>query len=329
MRKNTLITLVTFISFCLGLMASKYFFDEFNSNSLIKPKMKVFLPKFDSQNSKQNNLGSINEVSVAQVPIIKRTILKSQIETIKLIEDLGGNVVYDFEKDFDGANIPVNHPKLDKINIVDNTSTLAQIIFVHINNESINDDFLQLLNKFPNIRGLSISSKKITDKGLKHLVKLKYLERLWLVGTGINGTELHKLKALKNLKDLNLGGAPITDEGLNKLSSVNKLEYLIINGDKITDKGMAYLPKLSHLKQLSIDRTKITGDGLKYLMDFPALDGLSINKDQLSGNGLSYIEKALRLRTLWVQDIMITKAQETELKKIRPDLKINIWCVRG
>ena len=79
-----------------------------------------------------------------------------------------------------------------------------QLIWLKLNNTSINDSLAPLLTQLSNLTRLNVSNTSLTDKGLVQLATLKDLQYLNLAGTKVTSKGLAQLKALTKLKNLYL-----------------------------------------------------------------------------------------------------------------------------
>lgn len=143
----------------------------------------------------------------------------------------------------------------------------------------INDAILKdIIDCFPHLITLSISSKHVTDAGLECL------------------------KTLAHLKVLNLMGcSEIGDAGLLHLSGLTDLEELNLTGcKKITDRGVRALSPLHQLRRLSlVFCLNITGEGLLPLSELTLLEALDLTWCQeMTDDGMGHLRQATRMKHL-------------------------------
>jgi hypothetical protein len=75
------------------------------------------------------------------------------------------------------------------------------------------------LQRFHELRGLSLAHTKVDDQGLEHLMALPYLETLNLENCAITDRGLEGLRQLSPLRDVSLYGTGITAKGARRLQA--------------------------------------------------------------------------------------------------------------
>ena len=81
----------------------------------------------------------------------------------------------------------------------------------------VNDVSLAAIERFTDLRWLSLSNTQFTDAHMEYLNGLTKLEKLYLSGNPISDEGLLQLKGLTNLQELGLYATQVTDEGVMKL----------------------------------------------------------------------------------------------------------------
>jgi len=138
----------------------------------------------------------------------------ASIETIKKL----GLIATPIQEGSNGLSINfVNIKQYDKSMLEELTNLKDQIINLRMSNQAINDNDLQKLIPFKNLRYLQIEKSKITDEGMDVIAKINSLEQLNLYGTNITDKGLDKLQSSTNLKVLYLWKTNTTVEGISKL----------------------------------------------------------------------------------------------------------------
>lgn len=76
-----------------------------------------------------------------------------------------------------------------------------RVVYVHLDDPNIDDEWLHKLNQFPYIEVVSIRSANVTDAGLQHIERLPNLMSLNLIDTNTTPDGIAKLQgASRNLR---------------------------------------------------------------------------------------------------------------------------------
>ncbi|WP_153797743.1 c-type cytochrome domain-containing protein [Foetidibacter luteolus] len=97
-----------------------------------------------------------------------------------------------------------------------------QLFSLKLQNTSVTDSALTLLEKFDRLVRINLTHTKISDKGLISLGKMSNLKYINLVSTGVTGSGLSQLQPLKNLKRLYLYQTNINKAEWPKLQAAFK-----------------------------------------------------------------------------------------------------------
>jgi F-box and leucine-rich repeat protein 14 len=150
----------------------------------------------------------------------------------------------------------------------------------------LNLDFSQITNvglgyicsSLKNLRKLNLSAcSRLTNEGIKLLVKLPQLDTLDLTSLSqlINDNGFEIISRISTLRVLILSFCDLTDNDLGFISNLPHITHLNINCCcRITNNGIAHLAKLTslrELKMLSLDLVD-TKEALKHLVRLPYLD---------------------------------------------------------
>jgi endonuclease YncB( thermonuclease family) len=188
------------------------------------------------------------------------------------------------------------------------------------------DGELALLENFPRLRSVGLSSQPITDAGLAHLQKLTELEGLNLNWTKVSAAGVIRLvKDRKRLRRLELSGVDLSDEDLMALKGLTNLELLNLRSTLITDRAVANLQSFAKLRSLNIstNRGHITDAALQALKPLTALEDLDLDRTAITDAGLAHLKDMRRLRRLQFAHTAITDAGLEHLKGL-PNLgKLN------
>lgn len=163
---------------------------------------------------------------------------RQQREAVAAIENAGGSVAYDFQKQ--QLEKPPHWP--------------AWMV------DAMGVDY------FASVHRVSFLGKKASpDSELRHLDKLPTLEELWMGGTPTSDAGLEHLQKFRMLKVLGLGGTKITDVGLKHLANVTSLQELILGSTNVSDAGLEHLKGLTELQVLDLVSTHVTEEGVARL----------------------------------------------------------------
>jgi hypothetical protein len=108
------------------------------------------------------------------------------------------------------------------------------VTLVKLTQSTVNDDQLQVLKAFPQLRVLDLRYTRVSDRGLAHLETLTALEQLSLDGTRVS------------------------DLGLDHLSHLQELHKVSLNETAVSDLGLGFLEKLPGLEELSVKQTAVS-----------------------------------------------------------------------
>jgi len=161
--------------------------------------------------------------------------------------------------------------------------TGKQLVMVDLKDTRVQNEQLQVLGVFKELREVYLHNTAITDAGLKDLAAARGLDTIWLSWTKVTQDGLKDLAAFPNLRTLRLGGLPITDAGLKDLAPLKNLQTLWLDWTKITDAGLKELLALENLEELRLDGTKVTSAGLKELAAFKRLKRVDMNGTNVIG----------------------------------------------
>jgi hypothetical protein len=143
---------------------------------------------------------------------------RRQQAAVRAIEDLGGEVQYDYEFDSKGGALP--------------NPALPGPAWLHF---LLGDDF------FRDAHDVLLLGPQVTDTSLEHLRWLTKLQSLCLNVAHVTDAGLERLKGLTQLRGLDLRHTDVTDAGLEQLKSLTQLEELFLNDTEVTDTGVAKL----------------------------------------------------------------------------------------
>jgi hypothetical protein len=221
---------------------------------------------------------------------------RQQQDAVAAIEQLGGDVVYDYEADSLGNAVPGMTPPCP-----------AWVRAL------LGDDC------FRSVYRITFLTQYATDSGLQHLKGLTNLKQLDLNGSPVTDAGLENLKGLTRLETLNLGEAKITDAGLKQLQELTQVRWLILERTQITDAGLVYLKGMTQLTQFSLGSTQVTDAGLESLGRMTQLQFLELNATLVTDAGLEHLKGLTNLKELNLDSTQVTAAGLAKLQKALPN----------
>lgn len=127
---------------------------------------------------------------------------KANDKTIAQLREKGWLLltVSQFSNYLDASLTKANSVDKDAFDLISKLS--KQIIFLKINNNSINEDAVTSISKLKNLRKLNLTNTNLTDNGVQQLKSLQNLQQLNIVGTKVSSKGLLQLKNLSDLKTI-------------------------------------------------------------------------------------------------------------------------------
>ena len=183
----------------------------------------------------------------------------------------------------------------------------------------VNSSFTKaLLQEFPNLRALSLSSSTLQE--LKRVSRLKHLRCLNLSDTFklvISENKLKVLSRIQTLRELVLVGCNFKASSYKHFSVFLRLRGLDLRDSNITDDGLEYIRDISTLQKLDLNNTLITDKGVVYLQELQNLVHLSLADTVLTDESVKALLKLINLRELDLRGTCITKSGVIQLKKLK------------
>ena len=84
----------------------------------------------------------------------------------------------------------------------------------------VGDDWLEVVQRMPNLRSLILKHTNVTGKGLSHLQKLPRLDRVGLFYSSIDDSAVENLGELRGVSFLQLYGTKLSEEAANRLNEI-------------------------------------------------------------------------------------------------------------
>ena len=196
---------------------------------------------------------------------------RRQREAVRVIERIGGLVVYDYKLRQAHSPFPVEPPVPKWKLALLGDDFFFDVSYVAFDGDSVGVEFDD--GQMTNLRGLTdveilfLAEMPVTDAGLENLRGLAKLRILFLDLTPVTDAGLENLTGLTDLTMLSLAGTQITDAGLEHVKELVSLEDLNISNTQVSDAGLERLVGLTRLRRLNLDSTEITLEGVKKLRD--------------------------------------------------------------
>lgn len=100
--------------------------------------------------------------------------------------------------------------------------------------------------------------------------------------------------------------------------------WLRLSDTQITDKTLTEVAKLTNLTRLHLEQTKITDAGLSQLSTLKNLEYLNLIGTKISDNGVKKLGTLKNLKKLYLWKTDVTPRGAEELKKLLPELQIDL-----
>jgi serine/threonine protein kinase len=156
----------------------------------------------------------------------------------------------------------------------------------------------QIIASSANSNEANLHGLKVTDKMLEYFADSTKPTSVNLDGSDVQGPGLANLIHLP-LVSLSMASSKLTDRGFDEIKHMENLEKLDLSKTAITSLGLTQLLSLRKLYELNLDGTFITDEALKTIASMQSLKSLSANQCHVTAKAID------------------------ELKKARPDLKVN------
>lgn len=181
----------------------------------------------------------------------------------------------------------------------------------------LDDRALVYLDKYPDIRWLSLWSPRLTPAGFAALKNLADLEALRLGPMKVGDEGISHIAAMVHLEQLISGGVELTDNGLRHLAGLTKLRQLDVRDNRIDGKGLVHLSGLVNLENLGLGFTGVSDDAIKYVAGFKKLKQLFLNNTPIGDSALAKLEGLSDLRVLNLHGTKVSDAGIGSLQKLK------------
>jgi curved DNA-binding protein CbpA len=198
---------------------------------------------------------------------------------------------------------------------------------VSLGRTEINDEQLRFLKPLKQLRWLRFFDTAVGNDGLKHLSPLTSLTYLDLTRTKITGDGLVHLRSLPLLRDLRLGGTSLNEGEFSDISNLSSLKWLTIDDSNVTDQELRSLNKLTNLESLlSRGNRLITGTGFRELKPCTRLSSLNLHGSSITDDGLKQIALLASLKILSLANTQVTDIGMPDLQQL---VKLETLSLQG
>lgn len=175
--------------------------------------------------------------------------------------------------------------------------------------KEITDENLTLLEQFPQLEWLDLSSTEITSRSFASLNRLKKLKHLYLNNCRwVTDASVRSIRELHHLVDLQLAENPmVSNEGLKYLQKMTGLTHLTLRGTGIKNAALSHIEELTSLKFLDLSYTEINDSalaslGVLYKLKILSLEGCR----EITDYGMAHLQSVNSLVDLKLADTKIT-----------------------
>ena len=191
----------------------------------------------------------------------------------------------------------------------------SMVTSIDFSNSIVDDDSLESLAKFTNVKSLNLAHTWITDLTLKKIGGLNRLESLDIHDTRVTDAGMAHLKTCTNLAMLNLHNTLVTDNAFGSLAGLTGLVDLDVsrNAGQTKWNRVCFAPWISN-------------DGLLAISQFKKLERLNLNcydytPKKMSANGIRLLFKLTKLQELSLFGLPVDDDFEKEFKRKIPSAK--------
>jgi Leucine Rich repeat len=225
----------------------------------------------------------------------KVNVAREQRQIVKMVQELGGTVWYDYE--FDSAGNHLNPPPeagwLANLLGVD---FLHNVLAIRILNEDYQrpknySDLMSRLRHLPNLDHLVLTGGTVRDDDFQYLASLQWLEYVGLIQNEITGEGIRYLKDSGQLKRLLISSNPIGDVGLNAIAGVPNLQWLRLVSCGVSDSGLQRLKPIASLEKIELYGATITDACIDTVLSFPRLKEINLMQTAITPDGVKRLQQ--------------------------------------
>jgi hypothetical protein len=252
-----------------------------------------------------------------------------QKRAVSAVQELGGQVIYDYEFKKKVDRPPSSEPP-DWISGVLGVDFSHDVAVAKIFNVRDTDRVKKALPSLRHLRSLHeldlINIKDLRDNDFEFIDRMSELQDVAMYGDQLRGDVLQHLQNLAHLRKLALMWNQIDDQGLAFIAGTKELQTLDLDQNQVTDAGLQHLANLAELKYLVLAKNQISGDGLKHLANLKKLNLLVLDDNPITDESIKSITTLPHLTLLSIARTNVTDACIESLAKLPDDCEI---CVSG
>ena len=121
---------------------------------------------------------------------------------------------------------------------------------------------------------------------------------------------------------LSVAGGDMTSTGFMELALFESVQQLGLSATNVKNDDLAIIAALPKLVALDLGATRVDSRGIEHLALLPHLSSLSLWRTQISDDAVPALAKMQKLRYLNVVQTKMTAAGVSQLRQLRPDIKI-------
>jgi hypothetical protein len=204
---------------------------------------------------------------------------------------------------------------------------LSSITSLAVRNASISTDGFRVLESFPKLKELDVYGTTISSDFLANIPYPASLTKLKLRSSRITSTQIVQgIARFENVSALDLGENDLDAAAIASVAQLEKLEDLNLLRTKIANDAVRILcdsPANARLKKLNLDdNSSIDDRSIDSLLNVKSLEFLHLGKTQVSDSGIQKLSALSQLKTLIVNDTVVTQEALQQLQSKLPSLRI-------
>ncbi len=165
-------------------------------------------------------------------------------------------------------------------------ATDRHVINFELQGSHVDDQFLSIFRRFPNVEYLGLIKTTVTDRSLAEVTGMSQLNSIALHDSpGVTDMGIAQLVRVPNLQWLFLSNLPITGAGLSQLKQLDELYIERCHG--LAPHAIHELSQLPNLTYLSFTGSNLTDESLQGFGDAPLLESLALNETDITDVSLS------------------------------------------
>lgn len=196
--------------------------------------------------------------------------------------------------------------------VLETVGSLPDLDTLELSFTPAEDDWIDVLNRFPKLRSLHVDRTHLSAEGIERLVQQHpNLMHLSVQRLPLTERTITSICSLANLKTLMLEGADCTDQALAMISGMQQLQKLNAKGGNfVTDKGVEHLSNCKTLEQLDLEGTAVTDNAFKYMAKLPNLKTLWIKQTSVTREGVAAFRLSRPGCTVYCEDFNLSPADQ-------------------